>query len=351
MATRTKRGAVVRVGVDLAKSVIHVHAVAVDGTVVTSKKLTREAFTEWCGELPKGCLIAMEACCAAHHWGRTLTAMGLAPKLIAPSFVVPYRLQGKTGKSDANDAAAICEAAGRPQMRFVGIKTVEQQALLAVHAMREGYVKDRVACTNRMRGLMAEFGLVLPRTTRVFRNQVRELLDSRAAEIPALTHQALSGCFEYFQVIERQIKWCDEKIQRHVASDPAARLVHALPGIGVMGASALVATVGDPTAFKNGRQFSAWLGLVPRQASTGGRQRLGNITRRGDGYLRRLFVLGARAAIRVAPKKEDVVSKWAIQLQARVGTGKAAVALANKNARTVWRLLTESKRASVIPSD
>lgn len=350
MATRTKRDTVVRVGVDLAKTVIHVHAVSAGGAVVTSKKLTRELFTEWCESLPKGCIVAMEACCAAHHWGRTLAALGLAPKLIAPSFVSPYRLQGKTGKSDANDAAAICEAASRPQMRFVGIKTVEQQALLAVHAMREGYVKDRVACTNRMRGLMAEFGLILPRTTRVFRNQVCELLDSRSADVPSLTRQALAGSFEYFEVIERQIKWCDEQIERHVASDPAAQLARTLPGIGVMGASALVATVGDPSSFRNGRQFSAWLGLVPRQASTGGRQRLGHITRRGDGYLRRLFVLGARAAIRVAPNKEDSVSKWAMQLQARVGAGKAAVALANKNARTVWRLLAERQRTSADPS-
>lgn len=341
MGTRTKRCAIARVGVDLAKSVIHVHAVEADGTLVVSKQLTREGFVEWCAQLPKGCLVAMEACCAAHYWGRTLVGLGLNPRLISASLVVPYRLEGKTAKSDAKDAAAICEAASRPQMRFVGIKTEEQQALLAVHALRDGYVKDRTACINRMRGLMAEFGLILPKTSRVFRRGVAELLERSAEQVPPLTLRALEGCLEHFRCLEQRIHWCDQQIARHVASDPAARLAHSLPGIGVMGASALVATVGDPTAFRNGRQFSAWLGLVPRQHGTGGRQSLGSITRRGDGYLRKLFVLGARAALRAAARKDDNVSRWALQLKERIGPGKAAVALANKNARTVWRLLAQ----------
>lgn len=350
MATRRKRDAVALVGVDLAKTSFHVHGVDSDGGVAVSKKLTREAFEQWCQTLPKGCVVAMEACCAAHHWGRTLAALGLVPRLISPALVVPYRLEGKTGKSDANDAAAICEAAGRPQMRFVGIKTVDQQALLAVHAMREGYVKDRVACTNRMRGVMAEFGLILPKTTGVFRKQIRDLLDSKSDEMPALTRQVLERCFDHFQALERQIKWCNEQIERHVATDTAAKLAYSLPGIGVMGASALAATVGDPLVFRNGRQFSAWLGLVPRQSSTGGRQKLGRITRRGDSYLRKLLVLGARAALRVAARKEDDVSKWAMQLLERAGPGKTAVALANKNARTAWRLLANNQRSLVDPS-
>lgn len=336
--------------VDLPKSSFHVHGVDADGGLAVSKKLSREAFEAWCQSLPKGCVVAMEACCAAHHWGRTLTALGLVPRLISPGLVVPYRLEGKTGKSDANDAAAICEAAGRPQMRFVGVKTADQQALLAVHAMREGYVKDRVACSNRMRGVMAEFGLILPRTTSVFRNQVSALLDSKADVMPALARQVLERCFEYFQMLEKQIKWCDQQIGRHVATDAAARLAHTLPGIGVMGASALAATVGDPSVFRNGRQFSAWLGLVPRQASTGGRQKLGRITRRGDSYVRKLLVIGARAALRAAARKEDDVSKWAMQLLERAGPGKTAVALANKNARTAWRLLANQQKSSADPS-
>lgn len=338
------------VGVDLAKTSFHVHGIDADGGLAISKKLSRDAFETWCLSLPKGCVVAMEACCAAHHWGRTLAALGLVPRLISPALVVPYRLEGKTGKSDANDAAAICEAAGRPQMRFVGVKTVEQQALLAVHAMREGYVKDRVACSNRMRGVMAEFGLILPKTTGVFRNQVSDLLQSKADEMPALTRQVLERCLEYFQTLEKEIKWCDQQIERHVATDAAAKLAYTLPGIGIMGASALAATVGDPSVFRNGRQFSAWLGLVPRQASTGGRQKLGRITRRGDGYLRKLLVLGARAALRVAARKEDNVSKWAMQLLDRAGPGKTAVALANKNARTAWRMLANRQKSSADPS-
>lgn len=342
--------AVARVGVDLAKSVIQVHGVDADGTTVVSKQLSRASFLAWCDSLPRGCVVGMEACCAAHYWGRLLSERGLSPRLIAPVFVVPYRMEGKTGKSDANDAAAICEAAGRPQMRFVGIKTMEQQALLAVHTMREGYVKDRIACVNRVRGVMAEFGVVLPRTTNVFRKQVSELLGNELAQMPELARHALLGCYEHFQALEKQVKWCDVQIARHVASDPAAKLAHTLPGVGVMGASAVVATVGDASQFKNGRQFSAWLGLVPRQRGTGGRQQLGSITRRGDGYLRRLFVIGARSALRVAARKDDSVSRWATQLRERVGPSKAAVALANRNARTLWRMLVNRERSAADPA-
>ncbi len=330
---------IVRVGVDLAKEVMHVHAVDAEGKRVVSRQVARSDFLAWCGNLPPGCPIGMEATCACHYWGRQLAAIGLAPKLISPSFVAPYRMEGRTAKNDAHDAAAICEAMSRPHMRFVPVKTVDQQAILAVHTLRNGYVEDRTDCMNRMRALLSEVGLLLPRSAKKFRAEVPDLIKHGKRSMSPLARAALGQAYRHFLRLDKQIAWCDEAIKKHVRSDPSAKAAYELNGIGVLGASAIAATVADMRQFKNGRQFSAWLGLVPRQSSTGGKTKLGPITRRGDGYLRKLLVYGAVRAMRDAANRDDPTSKWIVQLKERRGGWRAAVALANRNARMLWRVL------------
>ena len=286
---------ITRVGVDLAKRVIQVHAVNVAGRVVSAKALARDKFMAWCVQLPPGCLIAMEACSGGHHWARKLRAMGLDARLIAGHFVGAYRMQGKRGKNDANDAAAICEAAGRPQMRFVAIKTLEQQAQLAVHRLREGYKEERTACINRIRGLLAEFGLVFPQSPDALRRLLPEALEDANNELPGVARLALQRAQLQWVELDCHIAWCDERIAAHVRSDEQAQAAVQLCGIGPVTASALAASVGDLRQFKTAAQFGAWLGLVPSQNSSGGKASLGGITKRGDEYLRTLLVQGKRS--------------------------------------------------------
>lgn len=284
---------ITRVGVDLAKRVIQVHAVNTAGRVVSAKALTRDKFVVWCVQLPPGCLIAMEACSGGHHWARKLRALGLDARLIAGHFVGAYRMQGKRGKNDANDAAAICEAAGRPHMRFVPVKTVEQQAQLAVHRLREGYKEERTACINRIRGLLAEFGVIVAQTPEVLRRQLPEVLEDASNELPSLARTALQQAQLQWVELECHMAWCDERIEAHAKSDEMARTATQLCGVGPITASALVASVADFGQFKSAAQFGAWLGLVPSQNSSGGKASLGRITKRGDDYLRTLLIQAA----------------------------------------------------------
>jgi transposase len=337
------RGEIVRVGVDLAKRVIQVHAVDGAGRVVVAKPLARDKFMAWCAQLPPGCLVAMEACGGAHHWSRKLRAMGLDARLIAGHFVGPYRMQGKSGKNDANDAAAVCEAASRPSMRFVPIKTAQQQALLAVHRLREGYKEERTACINRIRGLLTEFGLVFAQSPDALRLALPEALEDASNELPSLARMALQRAHLQWVEIECHIAWCDERIAAHVRTDAQAKSAATLCGIGPVTASALVASVGDFTQFKSGAQFGSWLGLVPSQNSSGGKASLGRITKRGDEYLRTLLIQGAKSAVMTAHKRSDRISQWLVQLLARVGWQKAVVALANKNARILWAVLARGR--------
>lgn len=337
------RGEIVRVGVDLAKRVIQVHAVDAAGRVVTAKALARDKFSAWCAQLPPGCLVAMEACGGAHHWARKLLSMGLDSRLIAGHFVGPYRMQGKSGKNDANDAAAVCEAASRPSMRFVPVKTPQQQALLAVHRLREGYKEERTACINRIRGLLTEFGLVFAQSPEALRTALPDALEDATNELPSLARLALQRAQLQWMEIECHIAWCDERIAAHVRSDEQARSAAQLCGIGPVTASALVASVGDFRQFKSGAQFGSWLGLVPSQNSSGGKASLGRITKRGDDYLRTLLIQGAKSAVMTAHKRSDKISQWLVQLQARVGWQKAVVALANKNARILWAVLARGR--------
>ena len=334
------RALIARVGVDIAKSVIHVHAVDAAGRRVVARSLRREQFLPWCEQLPKGCLVAMEACGGAHHWARRLVAMGLDARLIAAHFVAPYRLEGKGGKNDANDAAAICEAASRPRMRFVPIKTAAQQGLMALHRLREGYKEERTACINRIRGVLTEFGLVFGKSPKVLRAALPEVLEDGANELSGTARMVLQDAFEHWRHLDERMRWCDRQIGQHVRSCAAARRAARIPGIGEIGASALTAGVGEFAQFGSGAQFSAWLGIVPRQNSSGGKPSLGCITKRGDDYLRTLLIQGAKSVVMSAHKRNDPTSAWLQQLIARVGWQKACVAMANKNARILWAVMT-----------
>ncbi len=330
---------VVRVGVDLAKQVIHVHAVCAQGRMVCNRPLPRERFLAWCEQLPRHCLVAMEACSGAHHWARCLRAMGLDARLISAEFTAAYRLQGHTGKNDANDAAAICEAASRPRMRFVPVKTTAQQGLLTLHRLREGIKRDRTSCINRIRGLLSEFGLVFAKSPQALRQGLQRILDTQPEAVDRHGLLGLKHAALHLSQLDQHMLECDRNIGLHAREDPRVQAVAQLHGIGPLSASALIAGVGDFGAFNNGPQFAAWLGLTPRQHSSGGVCRLGRITKRGDAYLRTLLIQGAKIAVLTAHKRQDAISRWALQLKARVGRQKATVAMANKNARIVWALL------------
>jgi transposase len=348
------RAAIARVGVDLAKRVIQVHAVDAAGRRVVARALKRDQFIAWCAALPPGCLVAMEACSSAHHWARRLRAMGLDARLIAANFVTPYRMEGKGGKNDATDAAAVCEAASRPSMRFVPIKSCEQQGVMSLHRVREGLKEERTACVNRIRGVLAEFGLVFGKSPKVLRTVLTDVLEDASNELSTTARLVLQRAFDHWRELDAHLLWCDQQVGLHVRNTTAAQRAAKIIGIGEIGASALVAGVGDFGQFKNAAQFGAWLGIVPRQDSSGGKTRLGRITKRGDDYLRTLLIQGAKAAVMSADKRDDPISRWLVQLTARVGWQKACVAMANKNARILWAVMThdagfDARHVSVKP--
>jgi transposase len=332
------------VGVDLAKQVIQVHGVDGGGRRVASRSIKRDQFMAWCAQLPPGCLVAMEACSSAHHWARRLRAAGLDARLIAAHFVSPYRMEGKGGKNDATDAAAICEAASRPSMRFVPVKTVQAQGVMSLHRMREGFKAERTACINRIRGVLAEFGLVFGKSPKALRARLADVLEDADNELDGRARLVLQRAFEHWRGLDEQMRWCDRQVGQHVRGSDEARRAAGVTGIGELGASALVAGVGEFGQFRSGAQFGAWLGIVPRQNSSGGKASLGRITKRGDDYLRTLLIQGAKSAVMSAPKRDDAISRWLVQLTARVGWQKACVAMANKNARILWAVMTRQAR-------
>jgi len=338
--TEITRPVIARVGVDLSKRVYQVHAVDRAERVVLAKAMAPQRFFEWCAHLPAGCLVAMEACGGAHHVARRLRLLGVDARLVAGQFAAPYRMAGKTGKNDANDAAAICEAASRPHMRFVPVKSAEQQGQLAVHRLREGFKEERTALINRVRGLLAEFGLVFTQGPDALRGVLADVLEDASNELPGMARLALQRAHAHWIEIDAQIAWCDQRIAEHVRADARATKAATLLGVGPITASAIAASVGELEQFANARQFGAWLGLVPSQNSTGGKASLGRITKRGDAYLRMLLIQGARSAVMSAGKRSDRISQWLVQLKDRVGWQKAVVALANKNARILWTVLT-----------
>ena len=337
------RGQAVRVGVDLAKRLIQVHSVDASGRVVTSRALARDKFIEWCVRLPAGCIVAMEASSSAHHWARKLIGLGLDARIISAQLVSPYRSEGATGKNDANDAAAICEAASRPTMRFIPVKSIEQQSMLCVHRLREGIKEDRTACINRIRGLLAEFGLVFPKGASELQGVLSDVLEDAGNELGTLARLTLQRAQSQWHELDEHLAWCDERIAAHGRDNPAVKTATTLLGIGPVTASAVVATVGDFKQFKNGAQFGAWIGLTPRQHSSGGKSKLGGITKRGDTYLRTLLIQGAKSAVMTAHRRQDKISQWAVALRERSGWQKAVVALANKNARILWAVMTRGE--------
>ena len=325
------------VGLDLAKKVFQVHGVDAEGKVVVARKLRRKEVLAFFAKLAP-CLVGMEACGSAHHWARKLQGFGHRVRLISPQFVKPYV---KSNKNDAADAEAICEAVARPNMRFVPIKTMEQQAVLSVHRVRQGFVKARTAQANQIRGLLTEFGLVLPQgITNVMRG-VPQLIDA-ATELPASMRQLIARLLENMKVLDRQVQELEAQIKAWHQGSELSRKLEKIPGIGPLAASALVASIADARSFKNGRQVAAWLGLVPKQDSSGGKAKLLGMSKRGDTYLRTLLIHGARSAI-VAAQRKGKPNVWLSGLLARRHPNVAAVALANKNARTIWALLAHER--------
>jgi transposase len=325
-------------GIDLAKTVFAVHGVNAHGKAVLKKQLKRAQMLTFFANL-EPCLIGMEACGSAHHWARQLTALGHTVKLMAPQFVKPYV---RTNKNDAADAEAICEAVSRPSMRFVPGKTAESQALLAVHRARQGFVKARTAQANQIRGLLSEFGLVIPQGINHIAKQVPRILEDAENGLPDTLRPLIARLAAHLSELDRQVDELEAQIQAWHRQNAASCRLQKIPGIGPITASALVASIGDAQNFDNGRQLAAWLGLVPRQHSSGGKPTLLGISKRGDTYLRTLLIHGARAVIRVSAGKAQT-DVWLERLLDRRHKNVAAVALANKNARTVWALLVHGR--------
>jgi transposase len=324
-----------RCGLDIAKQVFQVHGVNEHGVVKGRRVLPRVKVLEYFAQSPP-CLIGIEACGGAHYWARELSKLGHTVKLMAAQYVAAYR---KRGKNDANDAEAICEAVGRPNMRFVAIKSEEQQAVLMVHRARTLVMANRTAQVNQIRGLLGEFGLVVPQGVGRLRRELPGILEDAENGLPALAREVLCGLLEQLREADLRISSYDRQIRALAeASEPARRLMR-VESIGPQTATALVATVGDPHVFKNGRGFAAWLGITPRQRSSGGKEQLGPITRQGDSYLRTLLVHGARSYLRVVDKKTDAKSDWARRLKQRRHVNVVAVALAAKHARIAWAIL------------
>jgi transposase len=328
--------AILYVGIDLAKSVFAVHGVNEAGKAeLVRPSVARAKLVELIAALPP-CVVGMEACTGAHHWARLFMSHGHTVKLMAPKFVAPYRLSGKRGKNDAADAAAICEAVQRPNMRFVPVKSTEQQARLMVHRARQGFVEQRTATLNRIRGLLSELGIVLPLKAATVRREAALVLE----DLPGRANLVIGDLLSEVHRLDERIEQYDRQIVLMAREDERARQLMRLSGVGETTATALIAMIGNGHEFKSGRQLSAWLGLVPGQYSSGGKTRLGRITKAGDAYLRSLLVMGARALLNAAKGKSDSVSRWAVQLAERRGYWRAIVAIAAKNARMAWAVLS-----------
>jgi len=327
------------IGIDLAKNVFQVHAVDERGKALIKKQLKRDQMVTFFANL-KPCLIGMEACGSAHHWARKLSEFGHTVRLMAPQFVKPYV---KTNKNDMADSEAICEAVTRSNMRFVPVKNIEQQSILAMHRVRQGFVKARTAQANQIRGLLSEFGLVVPQGITHVTKKVPAQLAEAESVLPDEFRHLIDRLLNHFKELDRQVGELERHIQQWHRSNEMSRKLEKVPGIGPITASALVASIGDAKSFDNGRQLAAWMGLVPRQHSSGGKPVLLGISKRGDSYLRTLMIHGARAVIYASERKLNAPEGWLKNLLLRRNKNVAAVALANKNARIVWALLAHER--------
>jgi transposase len=324
------------IGIDVAKNVFQVHGTDAAGHSVLTKKLSRSQMIEFFAKLTP-CLIGMEACSSAHYWGRRLTEMGHTVKLMPPQYVKPYV---KTNKNDARDAEAICEAVTRPNMRFVPIKTEEQQAVLVLHRVRDGIVKQRVALSNQIRGLLAEFGIIIPQGLKQLNLRLMQIIDSPSGVLPGDLRTMFSSLYQELANLTARIKSFDKQIEAHLQTNEECQRVLQIEGVGPLTATAVVASIGDIRNFKSASQFAAWLGLVPRQNSSGGKTQLLGISKRGDSYLRCLLVHGARAALGYAARV-DKLTDWQQSLLQRKAYNKVVVAMAHRTARRIWAVLAK----------
>ena len=331
-------GNVTTIGLDLAKSVFQVHGVDGSGAAVLRQRLTRARLLKFFAKLPP-CLVGMEACASSHHWARELIALGHEVKLMPAQYVKPYV---KRGKNDAADAEAICEAVTRPTMRFVGIKTPDQQSAMMLHRVRLILNRQRTQLSNALRAHLAEFGIVAP----IGRNGLDTLLQVLAEEderVPADARICLEMLAAQLRVVKEQILENDRRIMARARETELGRRLMEIPSVGPLVASAFVATVPDPAIFRSGRNLAAWIGLVPRQNSSGGKERLGGISKAGNRYLRQMLIVGAMAVLRYA-ERNGAKRPWLVQMLARRKPKVAAVALANKTARTIWAMMMSGER-------
>lgn len=333
------------IGLDIAKHVFQVHGVDAEGAVVVRRKLRRDDVVAFFASLPT-CLIGIEACATSHHWARVLTGLGHRIRLMPASYVKPYV---KRQKNDAMDAEAICEAVTRPSMRFVPVKSEEQQSVLMLHRVRELLIRQRTMLVNALRGHLAEFGIVARQGIAGVGVLIGLVEDENNQHIPSLARTALLPLIAQLREMQEKVGDLERQIHACHRSNELSRRLETIPGIGPITASAIAATVTDASLFKSGRQLAAWIGLVPRQNSSGGRERLGRISKQGDPYLRRLLVVGAHAVLRFSGKGKAAPTRWAAALLTKKSYNVVAVALANKMARIVWALMITGKRFAASP--
>ncbi len=327
--------AIAHLGVDLGKQAFHACGMTRAGKIVLERRFTRAQLERFAEELPP-CRVGLEACGGAHHWARLFRRHGHDARLMAPSFVKPFV---KSNKNDARDAEAICEARSRPSMRFVPARTEAEQAIQQCHRTRARLVRSRTRLVNQSRAFLQEYGIVMPKGIGVFRARLPEILEDGENGLLPEVREALAEGYEEVRELDRREGRCRARIQAHAEADPGCRRLMTIPGIGALSASALVAKLGDGGEFRDGREAAAYLGLVPRQYSTGGKPKLGGISKRGDRALRGLLILGAKAVLRVSDQREDALGAWLRGLRERHHDNVAAVALANKNVRIAWALL------------
>ena len=323
-------------GIDLAKNIFQLHGADSKGKCIKRLRLSRKKLAEYVTNLPV-CTIAMESCSGSNYWARKFKLMGHTVKLIAPQFVKPYV---KSNKTDRNDAEAIAEAASRPGMRFVPIKEVEQQDMQSVHRSRELFVKQRTMLANHMRGLLGEYGVIMGKGLGQLRKNFALLIEKEGTELTAKGRENMQVLLESFRKLDKQVTYYDKQIEKMAKADERCKALMEVPGVGPLTATAALAAIGDGKEFKRGREASAWVGLVPKQHSSGNKIRLQGISKRGDRYLRTLLVHGARSVVNVCERKTDKRNVWVAGLKKLKGHNKAAVALANKNMRIIWSILS-----------
>ncbi len=330
------KGGIKVLGIDLAKNSFQLHGIDENGQTVLKKKLTRKKLSAFIANLPP-CLIGLEACGGAHHWVRVFKSLGHTVRMIAPQFVKPYV---KSNKNDAVDAEAICEAVQRPSMRFVPEKSIEQQDMQSIHRIRSQLVGRRTAQGNQVRGLLLEYGVSIPKGIGYIRKEIPLILEDAENGLSDLFRELLCELYDEFVHLDARVDAMEQKLlQLSVHNEDCQRLL-SIPGIGLLTATAMIAAIGDISVFKSGRELAAWLGLVPRQHSTGGKPTLMGINKRGDTYLRTLLIHGGRTVVRVAHKHQDRRNRWISEIEQRRGKNISAVAVANKNARIAWALLS-----------